>query len=174
MADFKVNKIYFDMDGVLADFEKGVKELCLMDPPDQNAKEKNKEKDNQMWEGIRNIGDFYDRLDLMPGAKEMFDLVYGKYQDKCEILTGIPKEDKKIVTAGEDKKKWVKRLLSDKIKVNIVYREEKPGYCSGPDCILIDDMEKNIKEWEACGGTGIQNRSARETIEKLKELGILD
>ena len=169
----EVKKIYFDMDGVLADFERGVKELCHLTPPYQNAKKHKSGEDDEMWERIKEIGNFYNRLELMPGAKEMFDLVYGKYKDRCEILTGIPKEKRGIVTAGADKEKWVKRLLSEDVKVNIVYREEKPLYCSGPDCILIDDMEKNIKEWEAGDGTGIQNKSAKETIEKLKELGIL-
>ena len=103
----------------------------------------------------------------------MFDLVYNKYQDKCEIITGIPKENRGIVTAGKDKETWVYRLLSKNIKVNIVLREEKPKYCFGKDCILIDDMEKNIKEWEASGGTGIQNKSAKDTIARLKELGIV-
>ena len=170
----EVKKIYFDMDGVLADFERGVKELCHLTPPDQNAKKHKPGEDDEMWERIKEIGDFYNRLELMPGAKEMFDLVYGKYQDRCEILTGIPKEKRGIVTAGEDKIKWVKRLLSEEVKVNIVFREEKPQYCSGPDCILIDDMEKNIKEWEACRGTGIQNINAYATIRRLMELGILD
>lgn len=169
----EVEKIYFDMDGVLADFERGVKELCHMDPPDQNDKDKNPQLDDEMWARIKEVGNFYDKLELMPGAKEMFDLVYNKYQDRCEILTGIPKKNRGIVTAGEDKEKWVKRLLSEDIKVHIVYREEKTQKCYGPDCILIDDMEKNIKEWEACGGTGIQNKNANETIAKLKELGIL-
>ena len=169
----EVKKIYFDMDGVLADFERGVKELCHMDPPDQNAKDYNKKDDDLMWERIKEVGDFYFELELMPDAKEMFDIVYNKYQDRCEILTGIPKENRGIKTAGKDKIKWVEELLSDRIKVNVVLREQKPEYCSGKDCILIDDMEKNIKEWEAGGGTGIQNKSAKETIEKLKELGIL-
>ena len=35
-------------------------------------------------------------------------------------------------------------------------------------------MIKNIKEWEDEGGTGIQNVSARSTIRRLMELGILD
>ena len=64
-------------------------------------------------------------------------------------------------------------LLSPDVKVNIVLREEKPQYCSGKDCILIDDMEKNIQEWEEMGGTGIVNVSATGTVKKLKELGIL-
>ncbi len=168
-----VKKIYFDMDGVLADFERGVKELCHMDPPNQNDKDKNPKADDEMWTRIKEVDHFYDKLELMPDAKEMFDLVYNKYQDRCEILTGIPKKNRGIETSGEDKKKWIKRLLSEDIVVNIVYREEKPQYCSGPDCILIDDMAKNIKEWEADGGTGIQNISAKDTIVGLKEIGVL-
>ena len=174
MADFKVDMIYFDMDGVLANFERGVKKLCHMDPPDQNAKEKNKELDDQMWDRIRDIGDFYARLELMPGAKELFDLVYNKYKEKCEILTGIPKAKRGIISAESDKKKWVKKLLSEDIIVQTVYREEKYERAKGPGYILIDDMAENIKEWEDAGGTGIQNYGAYSTIRRLMELGILD
>ena len=34
----KVKKIYFDMDGVLADFERGVREICCLEPIPQDAK----------------------------------------------------------------------------------------------------------------------------------------
>ena len=169
----EVKKIYFDMDGVLADFERGVKEICGLEPISQNAKNNDSQAENEMWETIRKTGHFYDYLELMPGAKEMFDAVYNKYGDKCEILTGIPKPKRGIVTAGDDKKAWVKRLLSKDVKVNIVYREEKPQYCTGRDCVLIDDFKKNIKEWEAIGGTGILNKSAAETMAKLRELNII-
>ena len=106
-------------------------------------------------------------------AKAMFDAVYSKYGDKCEILTGIPKPRRGIVNATPDKKLWVKRLLSGDIVVNIVFREEKPKFCTGKNCILIDDMEKNIKEWNGMGGTGILNVNAEDTMNRLKELGIL-
>ena len=169
----EVKNIYFDMDGVLADFERGVNEICGLKPISQNAKNNDSNAENEMWEAIRKTGHFYDCLELMPGAKEMFDAVYDKYGDKCEILTGIPKPKRGIITAGDDKKAWVKRLLSKNIKVNIVYREEKPQSCTGKDCVLIDDFEKNIREWETIGGTGILNKSAADTMAKLRELGII-
>ena len=103
----------------------------------------------------------------------MFDAIYEKYGDKCEILTGIPKPRREIVNAASDKKIWVKRLLSEDIKVNIVFREEKPQYCTGKGCILIDDMERNIKEWNEMGGTGIVNVDADHTMELLRDLEIL-
>ncbi len=34
----EAEKIYFDMDGVLADFERGVRELCGITPQSQNDK----------------------------------------------------------------------------------------------------------------------------------------
>ena len=169
----KVEKIYFDMDGVLADFERGVREICGLEPIPQDAKNNDSLAEVEMWEAIRKTGNFYDCLEFMPGAKEMFDMVYGKYGDKCEILTGIPKPKRGIVTAGDDKRAWVRRLLSKDIVVNIVYREEKPKYCSGKDCVLIDDLGKNIKEWEAIGGTGILSKSAENTLARLRELDII-
>ena len=169
----EVEKIYLDMDGVLADFERGVKEICGLTPPSQNAKHHKPGEDDEMWEAIKACPHFYDYLELMPGAKGLFDALYDKYGDKCEILTGIPKPRREIVNAASDKKIWVKRLLSEDVVVNIVFREEKPQYCHGEGCVLIDDMERNIRDWSALGGTGIVNVSADETMEKLKELGIL-
>ena len=36
--------------------------------------------------------------------------------------------------------------------------------------VLIDDEPKNIEAWEDAGGIGILHTSAKETINKLKEL----
>ena len=165
--------IYLDMDGVLADFDRGVNELCGLRASSQDGKDNDPGYDDRMWEAIRKVDHFYGRLKLMPGAKEMFDLLYGKYGDRCEILTGIPKPKRGIAEAGEDKTAWVKRLLSDRIRVNIVYREEKPRFCRGRESVLIDDREGNIREWEEMGGTGILHVSAEKTLAELKRAKLL-
>ncbi len=165
-------RIYIDMDGVLADFDRGVKELCGFETPQQYA-ERSSEQDDLMWEKIKEVDHFYDRLEPMPGAKEMFWRIYAKYGDRCEILTGVPKPKRGILTAGEDKKAWVKRLLSPEVKVNICLRAEKIEKCTGPETILIDDLEKTILEWQTLGGTGILHLDAKETLMKLEEIGLL-
>ena len=159
------------MDGVLADFDRGVRELCNMNPLPQ-SEDQPFGYDDELWSKVRDVGRFYDKLELIPGAKELFDYVYNSYGDKCEILTGIPKPRRGITTAGEDKINWVKRLLSKDVVVNIVWREDKPDYCTGKDCILIDDYELNINEWENSGGTGILFSDATTVMEIIKSFEI--
>ena len=164
--------IYLDMDGVLADFDRGIRELCHMEPQSQNGK-RDVKYDDLMWQEVRKIDRFYDRLDLMPGAKEMFSMIYGLYGNQCEILTGVPKPERGILTAGEDKIAWVKRNLSDEVKVNIVLRKEKILFCRDSCSVLIDDREETILEWREAGGTGILHTSPSETINQLRSLTLL-
>ena len=152
----EVKKIYFDLDQVLADFNRGVTELCGL----EYREEKNltPAADTVMWGKIREVDHFYDKLQLMLGAKKLFDAVYGKYANRCEILTGIPKPKRGILTAREDKLKWVRRHLSEDIVVNIVFKEQKQEYCTGKDCILIGGYSLKVRrrrwlflrKWECC------------------------
>ena len=164
--------IYLDLDGVLADFDRGVQEFCKIKAASQNGK-RDAKYDNLMWQRIRMTDHFYDRLDLMPGAVELFNEIYDKYGDKCEILTGIPKPKRGILTAGDDKIAWAHRILSPTLKVNIVYREEKKKYCTGKDSILIDDLRSNIDDWISYGGTGIFHISSEDTRLQLREKNLL-
>lgn len=176
----EVEKIYFDMDGVLADFKRGIRELCGIEPPPQpeevpeEEREAAKKANDEMWELVKEVDHFYDKLEVMPYGRALFEAVYKKYRDKCEILTGIPKANHGITTAAEDKINWVRRLLSKDIKVNIVYTEEKPKYCKNKGCILIDDLQKNIVEWKKMGGSGFMNVDGNDTLFRLQEHGVID
>ena len=66
------------MDGVLADFDRGIREFCGMEPASQ-GEEWPPGDDMPMWAKASKVPHFYDKLELMPGAKEMFERVYGKY-----------------------------------------------------------------------------------------------
>lgn len=165
----EIEKIYFDMDGVLADFDSGVLDYCGFRNYSLNVESPPGHED-RLWAAIKQVDRFYYRLKPMPGAIEMFSCVYGKYKDKCEILTGIPKPHREILTAKEDKEQWVKDYLSETVKVNAVLRKDKSLYCTGKGCILIDDYLKNIREWEEMGGTGIAFVSTEQALQELKRI----
>jgi len=163
----KIEKIYFDMDGVLADFDKGLREICEIEPADQATN--SDEYDDMMWCKVREAGHYYDMLKPLEDGMKVFNYLHERYGDKCEILSAIPKPKRGIITAKEDKISWTKRILGDDIKVNIVMREEKKDYVKGPGYVLIDDLEKNINEWNAQGGSGIVFTSYDAVIARIKE-----
>ena len=173
MDNFEIKKIYFDMDGVLADFDRGIREICGLVPVAQDAPQRDSAMEDIMWGKVKDAGHFYDMLEPISGAKEMFDAVYAKYGDRCEILTGVPRPKRGIDTASGDKVNWMRRLFSKTIKINTVLRAEKKNYCTGKDCVLIDDFSKNIREWTEMGGTGILFVTPGDAIHTMKEMGIL-
>ena len=56
-----VDKIYFDMDGVLADFDRGVKELCGFVPQSQNDKNRSVEEDDLSRNTAADQAAFFDK-----------------------------------------------------------------------------------------------------------------
>ncbi len=166
-----IDKIYFDMDGVLADFDWGVKELGHIEPLDQMTA--TAEDDRKLWDAVRGVEHFYDKLEIIPGSDVMLRTLLERYGDRCEILTGIPKPHNRIEHAGEDKQNWMARNFGPQIKVNVVFKEQKKERCKGPGCILIDDYQKNIETWRDCGGTGILFTDAESAMQEMKDLGIL-
>ena len=69
-------KIYFDMDGVLADFNKGIVDLCGIAAKDQDLQ--TEAESEKMWEEIRKVDHFYDKLEPIPGAVKRFKLLHDK------------------------------------------------------------------------------------------------
>lgn len=169
-ADFDI--IYFDMDSVLADFEKGVRELCGMEPSTQDSPDRD-ERDGIMFERISRIPNFYLKLDPIQGTLDILKELRSRYGGRIEILTGVPKPHRNVPTAASDKMLWVRKYIGDGITVHTVLRREKMEYAKGPGSILIDDLRMNIDEWTAAGGTGILFTCPDDLRMKLSEMGIL-
>lgn len=157
-------KIFLDMDGVLVDFWTRAKAVCGIADPDSDT----------MWAALNKIPHFFNTLDIMDGAKTLFDRLYEKYGDRCEILTALPKPKRNMPTVRDDKIAWIRRMLSDTIVVNtVVLTTHKQHYCTSPDDILIDDSPKNIAEWRSQGGIGILCENLTQVMAELRERGIL-
>jgi len=155
-----IEKIYFDMDGVLVDFKRGIVELAGVDV---------NESDEEMWIKVKNVDHFYYKLKPLDNQLEVFKRVNEKYNGIVEILTAIPKPKRNIKDAKSDKIKWVLENIGV-IPVNVVYSNEKRDYAKNKNYILIDDSIRNINEWEEHGGTGIHYTNDVDIIEKLETL----
>lgn len=142
-----IKKIYIDMDGVLADFDK-MKELIAKDRPEiLDDKE-------GLWEVVNSIEHFYYDLPLCPWANELMGFLQYLDVPLC-ILTALPRR-REIKNAEPDKRLWVKDFVDRNIEFRIgPYAIDKQNHCQGPGDVLIDDNAQNIAQWNAKGGHGI-------------------
>ena len=193
-------KIYCDLDGVLVDFETGVKRINRgKGPDDLNS--------NHMWQSINRADEFYVNLSWMQDGKELWSALidHGYCPD---ILTGVPR----TIRFREEKFRWCRRELGYAFEgqnqfqkdvlfnhadhagkkkahervsgsgmkrngdnvVNVITCHSDNKYCeSGPGRVLIDDRVKFGEKWNKAGGIFIHHTDTESTIEKMMEKGIL-
>jgi 5'(3')-deoxyribonucleotidase len=145
--------IFCDLDGVLADFQKGV--INKFNKSDQlNSK--------LMWSTINKSNTFFETLPWMPKGRELWSHIK---QYNPIILTGIPSYSRSAV---EQKIKWCKRELGADIQVITCASKDKSKYCL-PGAILIDDRTDNLDIWNEKGGKFILYREEclDEIIERI-------
>ena len=115
-------RIYFDMDGVLVDFESGVKKL------DEAVKEQYKGR-------LDEVPGIFALLEPLPGAIEVVKLLARNYD--LFILTTSPWNNP---TAASDKVEWVKKYMDDVFHKRLIITHRK-DLLDGD--YLIDDRGKN-------------------------------
>lgn len=153
-------KIFVDMDGVLADFDRHY--AATIGPlPDRSDPARDVD-----WSKINDV-EFFAGMPPMPDAFELWDYV-GHLYGGAIILTGCPTTGR--AQAERNKREWVSRHLGFSIEVRTVLSKEKSQHCA-PGDILIDDWEKYRPLWEAKGGVWITHTSANNTINRLHQLG---
>ena len=154
-------KIYCDMDGVLVDLMSSIKKHLDTTKLNQGVL------DDFFNSDAGKSTEFWANCDKESGSKQLWK--YIKQYDP-HILSACPSVCNKDIKVIKGKTKWCqKNLKIDPSKVHIVQRREKKDYAS-KDVILIDDHSKNIREWEAAGGTGVIHKNVNSTIKQLKGL----
>ena len=159
--------IFCDMDGVVANFDKGYKDLTGISTKHADAQGK-----NEFWDLFRysldnkqmSEYDYWANLEWQPGGQELWNYIkpYSPY-----VLTAPSYNPE----SREAKRAWAEEHLSG--MKNIYFRPAKfKADFSGKNRILIDDRADTIESWNAKGGIGIHHVSAKDTIEKLKQLGL--
>ena len=161
-------KIYVDLDGVLADFVKGVQ--GLIDGYDDEVYSSSAKYRKEMWAAVNKYrkegGQLWAELDTMPDAYELWDYVK-HYNPEILTATGNPEYG-----SGEQKLEWFPTNFDTNTKINLVRKSADKAQFAAANHILIDDMTKSINPWKAAGGIGILHTSAKDTIKQLKELGL--
>ena len=158
------SRIYCDMDGVLCDFEKNIKNtlgISVKKWMSINPK-------HERWQPIVAKPDFWSSMPWLNDGKNLWRFIE-KYDP--HILSAASQEDP---NCKPGKNAWIRRNLGVPVsRVNLVQRHEKQNYAKvgGKPSILIDDYEKNTKEFSMKGGVGITFRNASQVIGELKKLG---
>ncbi len=165
--DAKTNKLYLDMDGVLADFDKFVFERM-----GRTFEHKvGPDADLEMWTFLHKIPNMYFQLEPTPYAFELMDAAKS-ITPNVEILTAIPRR-KKVASAEQDKRDWIAKYFGTEIVVNMgPHSADKWKHCK-PGDVLLDDRDDNIRDWITKGsGIGIYHeyRNHQKSLDALARL----
>lgn len=159
-------RIFIDLDGVLVDLVKGVREHFQMGPdwtPDKFRFEYEREfhmteaefwwqLDFEFWENLGFTDDALNILEaLQPGNLMPRTTISPEVRDffRPIILTSPTRDN-----AGA-KQAWIKKNMPDYFADGRYVITSSKSYLAGPNRILIDDYEQNIEKWEDAGGIGI-------------------
>ncbi|HUR87667.1 MAG TPA: hypothetical protein VMZ74_01140 [Ramlibacter sp.] len=147
-------QLYLDCDGVLADFDAGVRRLLGM-PPNEFIEKRGA---GTFWKKLALAPDFYGSLPLMPDARELFDAV--RHLDPV-ILTGLPRGK----WAAPQKVRWAAEHFPG-TKILTVMAVDKRNHCTEGD-VLVDDTPRHRHLWEEAGGIFIHHENARGSLAEL-------
>lgn len=156
--------IFCDLDGVLVDFEEGVRQFIGYTEEDFPSR-------NAFWREVRKFrsenGYFFDKMPPMPD----YLVLWNKIKDKnTYILTALGKDFTE--ESHEQKLEWaIKNLgITEDRFISVDRTAEKANYAKDESRVLIDDRQKAIDPWREAGSVGILHKNAQDSLAKLKKI----
>jgi len=147
--------LFLDLDGVLADFDAGVRSVTGRPPHNLVVR--------AMWQALAAHPDFYGTLDMMADAQDLWAFCA---PHRPTILTGLPMGG----WAAAQKTRWVARVLGAHVPVVTCLSRDKHRW-SGPGHVLVDDRVSLRAAWADAGGTFVHHTDAASSIDALRSLG---
>ena len=157
----EITKIFVDMDGVLADFVRGVEGPEYLNGPLVSEQTYDDRKIELSNKGL------FRNLPTMPGMSNLLEYIKKTGID-WEILTASGSLNRTVVT--NDKINWIREHVDPKVIITATIKGEDKAAFAKPDYILIDDRESNIRAWEEAGGVGIIYTDVDDAIEQMDDL----
>ena len=149
--------VYLDMDGVLADFFKGLEQFYNV----RHWKQiQDKEKSIQALAGT----DFFNTLDVFETSQELVD--FAKSTGDWGICSSPLRGDRD--NSAYWKRVWFteKQFLPEVNK--LIFTGQKENFAvdkiDGTPNILVDDKPSNIKRWNEAGGIGIRYQANEDDL----------
>lgn len=152
----KFDMFMVDLDGVLADFDAGVKAITGGLPHEIHKRD--------MWKAITSKKNFFEELALTHDALELWAYLNNTGK-QITILTGLPTMN----DGAEQKRRWVKKHFGD-VPCIVLPSKDKRLHAA-PNRILIDDRHDMINGWLEAKGYAILHTSTESTIQQLSSIG---
>jgi hypothetical protein len=149
--------LFLDCDGVLADFDEGVRKLLGTTP----RKFQDRYGNGEFWRRLAEHGNFYGDLPEIADAQDLFRAV--KHL-KPTILTGLPRG----TWAAPQKERWAAKHFPGVPIITTMARQKHLHM--EPGDVLVDDRENHRHLWEQARGIFIHHKTAADSIRQLSEI----
>ncbi|MDR0727131.1 MAG: hypothetical protein LBF37_03655 [Rickettsiales bacterium] len=174
-------RLFFDMDNVLADFEKDAKKHKVpgieLNKGDSLLSPDVLDEKKRFWQRIEKNQNFWLQLPMVTDIKLLLD--YAIKMGDMYVLSKAPAASNfvggktyynKII---KDKKTWINQNMSKYFpKSRVIVSDVPKGKLIGPGAtdVLIDDRLDNVNEWQQAGGAGIHFKDVAGAIQYLAKL----
>lgn len=155
----QITKVFCDVDGVLCDFIGGTNRF-FKTPYDYD----NYPYELGIWDILDDVGnrvgfkvvnqicteDFWVNLPWMKDGRLLLNLVINSFNDVGFITTPMPNAG-----SWSGRYRWLEENLGSVMAKKVIITRESKSIVAKPTTLLIDDRDKNIREFREAGGHAI-------------------
>ena len=170
-------RFYFDMDGVITNFDSMSPNSAAFNHPSESLDEAGRAAKKQFWLNVEQNPNFWRDMPMIQNADYMLSVAH----EYGEIFVLSKTPGAKHFASGQnyvnfvanEKRKWIKTNLSQFFdEQHVIICDGNKGELIQPthNDILIDDRNENITGWEKHNGRGILFTNVIDAINKIKTL----